>query len=61
MHKVNTNQHWAAYLVASEKAVEKKRRHFEVTDMTGSGQFVFRFYACGAAVVIGWLLLFGWQ
>lgn len=61
MHKVNTNQHWAAYLTASEKAVEKKRRHFDVTDMTGAGQFVFRFYACGAAAVIGWLLLFGWQ
>ena len=61
MHKVNTNQHWAAYLTASEKAVEKKRRHFEVTDMTGAGQFVVRFYACGAAAVIGWLLLFGWQ
>ena len=60
MHKVKTNE-WAAYLVASEKAAEKKRRPFEVTDMTGACQFVFRFYACGAAVVIGWLLLFGWQ
>tara|TARA_R110000851_G_scaffold333496_1_gene514099 strand:- start:2241 stop:2426 length:186 start_codon:yes stop_codon:yes gene_type:complete len=61
MHKVKNNQHWAAYLVASEKAAEKKRRPFEVTDMTGAGQFVFRFYAIGAAAVIGWLLLFGWQ
>ena len=60
MHKVKTNE-WAAYLVASEKAAEKKRRPFEVTDMTGACQFVFRFYACGAAAVIGWLLLFGWQ
>ena len=60
MHKVKTNQHWAAYLVASEKSLQRKRP-FELKDMSGSGQFVFRFYACGAAAVIGWLLLFGWQ
>ena len=59
--KPQTNQHWAAYLAASEKAAAAKRRPFELNDMTGSGQVVFWLYAGGAAAVIGWLLLFGWR
>jgi len=61
MHKVKTNQHWAAYLAASERRAASRRRHAEITDMTGSGRLAFWLYAGGTTVIIGWLLVFGWQ
>ena len=59
MHKVK-NQHWAAYLAASEKAAAAKRR-FELTDMTGICLLWFWTFAGGVAAIIGWLLIAGWR
>jgi len=63
MHKVKTNQHWAAYLAASERAAAPRRRKrpFEVRDTTGICRAWFWSFAGTTAAVIGWLLLFGWQ
>lgn len=61
MHKVKMNQHWAAYLAASEKAAAARRRPFELKDMTASGQVVFWIYTGGTAAIIGWLLIVGWR